>query len=817
MTFKYLIRTIIVLLFINVSVWAQTKSISKGTMVFRTPDAYKFPDGTELNDHANADKDNTIWTVYTIRNDVQAFDNPNTAIVARTLKFMTPAWVIGEKGDYLNLMEYNPAVPIDSKWKIGAEGTSIGWVKKKDLLLWSSSLVAKNTFVYLKALTVVSDLSVLKDLARYINSYNGEIKLYYDPPRTQVIQDKSLRLFQYIFISKMYISNNDTSYLLCKTNSITGRNCEDKILGWISSGLIKKWANCICIEPNQDANAIQERKQKTMNACIVGSTGEAIKFQSGTYPTDPLWKEDDSYKKLTSYDFRSPVIHQDNEGVITTGFTTDIISKSGQKIIGNSDRPLIDKNTAEILALAKKVNIVFVVDGSEEMGTYNETILKAIQKALDNIGISSEYQYKYGFVVYRDKSYKDCNADIVASSGLNSSVSSFLFNIKKELSAKYQCSEKSPYQPVFEAIMNGTRLFTERYESNILILVGSASNDPNDSQYTRSKVEEKLAQYGVTFSAIQANNGYAPEFEQFVTDARDIIKNSSSMLNDDINKTLELVNQKKDFKKPVFSARNTTGTVWSINVPNDGPVNDYLLFPLEGSSMRVDEVEIALDSLVLNADRSIRMAVDGVINIIKGFETAGKAGFNPLIAKIFKNAVDFNKLDPSTINKYASENFQFFVQGYTTMSSKKLTYPIYSYTLLLTGSELDKILESYQRFGSGGNSDQQRQDVVEAFKQTLITYKGGSVDPKLLADMLKKKPAEVLTMITGLPVKNELLTKYSIDDLNNVKKVSDNNINTIANLLYEVSGKLEKIKNDKSNAKDALDGYFYWVSSNIFP
>ncbi len=799
-------------------IYAQVPVIKKGTSVFSKPLEYKDPTATTvILTNSKTNPSDETWVVYADRDGVQGFKTPTSGEVLATYKFMDKFYVIEESGDKLHLISYEGAKIL--KKSLQEPVNDGGWVQKDKLLLWGSTLQTSN-HIYLKALAVITDLSVLQgDIKKYMsdNEDSAGIRLFYSPTlaSSSVIEDKSIRLFQWIFIAKIYSANKDTSYLLVRKNGFGPPSIDRLVLGWVSSKVITKWADCVCLEPNWDPEAVAERKSKGYKSQIFCDKSDAEAYSSGKNDvvSNLKWDDDPYEQKKDPQWKRFPILGRpEGQDLIQTGFVTPIYNVQGKQTLTVDQQATMEGTTSEkVLKQARQVNIVVVIDGSSDLQLYRSSIISAITKSTASLEDLNEYTFNYGAVIYRDGSMNNCQGlDMTVDPvNLTSNQSDMIDKLQSKLSSTLTCSDNNPkYQAINKGLMRGIKMFDDAKESNIIILIGSVSDNPDDLA-GREEVIKKLADLHVTLVAFQAARG-SDESEDFKADIRKIMIESTKKMEQSFTNKLN----EKDYNLTVVEPKFTTQgrSIWYLKVPEASPVNDYILVPNVGDPMTPEKLSMALDSVFIRAYSYIELGIQQVTDKVSGIGEQS-IEFTPLMKMYMSNIIS-SGIDPEIAKKYAADNFQFFMKGFTCMRPKGLKNDVYKYVLLMTKDEFNRITEILDKFNnSSGDLATLRSDVKSAYYEMVKTYYGPSIK-----DPSKLKASEINALVFHLPTnaKNKLF-QYTLSDLEDVNKVSDEAIGSIAKQMTDSYSLLDQLSRDKRYSFRDFDIDFYWVPEEYLP
>jgi len=73
--------------------------------------------------------------------------------------------------------------------------------------------------------------------------------------------------------------------LVAKSNVITGLSVSNRILGWVSDKVVAEWGDRLCLEPNMEPEAVEERKFNKIKAALLIDENSANKYSSNLKQT----------------------------------------------------------------------------------------------------------------------------------------------------------------------------------------------------------------------------------------------------------------------------------------------------------------------------------------------------------------------------------------------------------------------------------------------------------------------------------------------------------------------------------------------------
>ncbi len=772
-----------------------------------------------------------LWVVFSDRDNNEAYTDATGAKVLSKLNFMQPFFVMDVKNDYVHLVKWVEQIDdyLDKGQKdytLSQELPDCGWVHKSKLLLWTHCLLDPNSGYFMKGLTI-NPLNSKEAIQDYITKPDS-LKLYNNPNLRQPPNDHQLRLFDFLFV---YKKEGNACLVAGQTHfysaARTAQRESHAIYGWVSSQFIKEWGQRICLEPNSEPNAANDRKMKNIKAAIFYDSTNAMSFaKTGKFnENDVAWDEDPYDIRMKTDLKRFPILNADlnniSNSIIHTGVTTAIF-KDGKQVQTNEQQGEILRKYNKLRENMRNVNIVFVVDGTEQIKDFktniSEVITNIARKIEDETGSrgddafgSGVNNYKLGLVAYRDDKLKNCPVDYEPVQYYPLTDDAILIRDKFNNDVKLNagCNKNESYRAVYKGLEYACRLFQGReYQSNIIFLIGAAGN-LKDNPY-RDDIAKLLYQYSVGLLAFQIKHPMAQAYFDFTDQISDILKGEMQRYQDTLN-TMPLENIKKA-GKVVFDINDRKQNLLKFDCPNKRPLPGEILFSDPNVTISPEilsrEVSAAFDSL-----RESKENLFEAMDFWLGGQGVRKE-INPGMLAFLKKL----NIDGETLRKSMNEkNYQLFVDGYLSLNCNNLNDKLFTYSVFLSRSELEDllgVLKTINVQGNGSDKDN-RNAMVAAMKKEVLALFG----PTESKEVLKKMSIDdLIKRITGVQSRNSLFKKYTIQNLLNSKLVPlaefDQISASIANAVQDLN---EYKMNDSYTFKSLKEEDFFWVPQSLFP
>lgn len=808
MSFKSL-QIFIIVLFFSTGVNAQ---FDKKETILRQPTEYENPNG-DIQAPTHPEK-NKEWIVFSDRDDNKTYKNADENSGEKAVvNFLDAFYVIDEKGPYVHLAKYNVRMKDDANQrKLKKEAVDMGWIKKEFLLLWNHSLVNDKRFKR-KALPIIKDEAAFKNPASYIKT-GGQLKVFRSPNGDKE-NDKEVRMFQFLYVFK----ESGNRILIAKSDVFTPMSVDNQVLGWVPKDIVQPWESRVCLEPNQDEAAVQERKDLNIRANLFLNQDAADNFRSSGVCNDKLGDIDPMEKQLLPDWKRFPILSENPSAkTIETGFITDIIDKSSnQKVINLEQQASANKEFEIIRDNIRQVNIVFVVDGGDGMTEYFPSVITAIDKIFKyNDGSQSNNRLKYGAVVYRDYSDANCpdGDKSVKKSNLTTNYAEIATFLNNE-ALIHSCNDVEKTQAVNLGLFTALKMLDNSSksvdQSNIVVLIGGPSNRKDETKYSNDLIAQMMTKVRANMLVFQANNASGEVYRSFVSDMFSNMKNASYDLFKQLNADKIMP---KNIPPPVMIPG--IDRVKKFDYPKTSAVMGEVIYPTAGSQLSTDILSSEVDSMIELTQIDIERKINRIASQYEGIgdKADNTSVLDPSIL-IYFHSLGIKIPDQNLVKQYMKSNYQFFIKCYASPDCDKLNNPVFSRVLFVNQDELDELRRCFKNLANEtGDINSLRTSMFNAFNEILVTYLGEKEAKLALSN---KSEEEVMEMLTGIRKNKGLLTKFTIKDILDSKKVSKEDLLEIQSVFARKKLRLDEISNDPRYKFKSNDEMFFWVPEDALP
>ncbi len=773
---------------------AQSSSL-KNKKILQIPELYikpvvRVPINTSDLDRLEIKGPRNDWVVYSDRENNPTYQKPGGKEIYQTMGFMESFYVVDDKGKYVRLVKYDPTIVANSSTRRidYKKALDYGWVEKAKLLLWRNCLVNEQTDFKLRAMTV-HQVSALEN---GFNNKQKKVKLY-NTPASLNENENDIRLLEFLYVYK-----KEEGRLLVGVGEQLRPSLEEdaKIKGWISEDYVQIWAQRLCIEPNDDSKAANERKTKGVKTSLLSSHEAALAFseKKGGLDKKVIWDRDTYEKGYEPQIKRSPILATLDNDVYQTGVITDIYNKNREVIVSAEEHAILEKEYNDIRDKRQLVDIFFVIDGSAGNHSYIGPIVQAIENS-KNLFDASSKTYRFGTVIYGN-----AGQGVLKKQALSKNVHRTLSAIKS-IGEKEVGEDNGEMTDMYVGLEEALRGF-DKGKTNMIVLIGDTGNSLNGND---AKVIERMKTLECGLISFQTRNIGGMEgraYQYFINQSKKIIKEAAK------RSKLPVANFENIDKKYT----DKEGVTYRLKFPQESIAPGSLTYLDRGEVMSQvdleDEIRAMFTAFEIEHERLMR---DLDCKIYVDCETT----INEAVLDYILSAMPEEKVDDSLIDRLWEMDYQLFVESYAPMKVEGLEYPLFKHVLFLDDSELYEIKQELQKLVTPDlEASKLREDLINAYKQILIKHFGNDL---ARGQITNKTPGEIIKLVTGLPSATEILNDFTIGELADRRKVPDAKLEE---LFYHVANKVEALDEVTGNPAyffRSRNETYYWVPQEVLP
>ncbi len=770
----------------------------------------------------------TPWIVISDRDNNKAYEKPDQdSKVQSTVNFKDWFFVVDSNKDWVKVVKARRSGGL----KIKSIQQDIGWIPKKNLVLWSNSLIDPKSLIHRKIFL----LNKVKDMDNILKSDNKEIvKIYKSPNGSKTIGSKTIYEFYFVY------KRENGRLLIGKDSRLTTNSLESTLIGWVREARASKWNTRIALEPNFDDAAFNERKDDP-NKRVVGfmDPGGAMAYaNSGRIIEDKvLWNNDpitrnpselaSDGKRLRGEVVRFPMI-DNTDKYFRTGAIAEVTTQSMMDLVQSEiDEVKWATITSDVEENNKKrefINVMFLIEGTRSMFNYKQAIMNAMSN-LEN-KIPDNVKIKYGAAVYRDTPEKEVNKlfEMQELTQDRSKVVNFVDQLEFD-SWKDSDDWTAARYGLLQTLKKGG---FSTSESNIIVALGNYGDYKNDVVRSTAAEEmkdetlverdeilnflDKLDMHMVSIQCVSERNRQGTSFNKLMR---------TMMLESSQRQHRDYVQLKEYF--PGFKVANPSMADLldgnDIGIEN-GPSFGRLVKPPLSNQLKGADVE----NYVLESVKMIYDQVDAFRSEMSSLTESGNAmdqstgTWSPAIARevyrLLNKAQKGKGYSAEDLKKIVHEKYHLYREIYVAKQPSNADNSALSYVLFMPYEDLVTYIENLKRLAAAYDSspDKQRDALMSTFTELLKQFTGN--DNMSKRDVEKFSSAELAARMQG--VEKEGLEfgnrmNFKIGDIRNEKKMPDDEL---AKLIEEILDKTKELNRIKDLGKKYE--FCYPTSNNVY-
>lgn len=757
------------------------------------------------------------WVVFSDRDGNTTYYDRNCTREKEKLFFLEACIVAEETEDALRLVRFDLInAPFEEKpgskksefqFKKGVDEQDVGWIKKRNCLLWSNSLISTESNYTQKAIAV-KKFTGKEDIKNIIKK--GLLDLYERPFTDREFKaSKDISIFQYLFPYKM----EGDMILLGKSSRIAANSVSDEILGWAHKDQIHLWENAVCLRVNFEPDAIQERRKNKVDVNFFPTIQEAVNFRDrGTGESMPFLYSDPSKESAGGVEANNPyllgfpiIATTQEQNIYKTGYITNTVNERGESVFTVRKQAELNAKYELMRRNKQNVNIVFVVDGA------NRKLIRTITSALNGMSIIdgggdiSKFKYRLGAVVFNGDGCEEEEKILP----LNTNKENFVYKFNAEATTIPTCLANRSIEgaPLNKALIKACDLFEDATTTNLLIVVGSVA-DPNKA--LRESAKSELVSKEAKVLMIQANNKDGKLYDQFLKDVKYLMESAATIIDN------------KYFKEDLSSGKIRKATLYKgtgdYSYLENSVVTGEIHWRDIGEEFRATDIQNIIKKAINKNERNMtdilaayQTNTTGADKRVSGIDDVDQQN-NQKAMMAYMQAVG---IDPEDVEVLANnENYQLFLPAYVPVTTKKLINPLMVRTLFVSRKEFERLDDIFAKLNDSYATQSVRDNVVLTIQQIILEYKGGD---QQLDDLKEFTLDDFMKIVTGLSmISNNPIWKYNLNDLKNAKKISSAEIEKLKNIFYSIHKRVKGIGTNLNYRIIQDDMEYMWVPEFAF-
>lgn len=772
----------------------------------------------------------TPWMVISDREDNPVYDAPNGNAI-HSIGFRQSFYVVEEKGAWVKLIEGR----VDGLKVVSTN--PVGWVEKKNLLCWTKGLSSLKSLISKKVLLLNKAGEIELLMKDRLAGKDKNIVDVFSGPNTVSTQE-ALKIFDPYFVLKRDLEHNK---LLISRDAIISEFNMESIIGWVDGRKCVDWNNRVCLEPNFEEAAFQERAADTARFALRAFTdlASAEDFAKGNgKPRNVYWSDEPVKvdpnllvdRRLPGSVLRMPMIdlvQSAGEQYFETGVVGSILvlkrEGEGIEFIPEVEYDKLMENANKVEKASDNLNIFFTIEGTDCTYAYRQQIITAIQNISNTItkGIAS---VKFGVLVYRDIPEESVLINglktdrLVEMQELTSNVQQVLdFLEKVDYSNKLDRDEwTAMYYGISESLKNAG---FQKDQTNVMVIMGCSGDFKVDSKkggrremavkdghkalfMSNEILLNSLGEFNIHLYAVQLRNDGITASKSYAA----------------ISQVLMLEAAKNDFNKYCGNDRDPLTAEFLRFIQQDyqldvvaPTMDDYdagdniplvnsrlpgrLVRPPEGKQIPVLKLEPILNGFVAESIENIT-GLELIVSSLHG--DAGQSVQQVLRETPPEFEGDIGRLQPAILQyllqQYKSvditqelvkvsfeEKYKLFVDVFIPKKIEGARYPTVSFSVFMPAEELYHYQQTISRLLVGGSYSDKRAKLFEVHKDLVAQFAGEDETRKKNPETFTRK--ELASLLYGLRSEglqeDWLLGGIRPHDFIDEKKVSNSEIDEL--------------------------------------
>lgn len=778
----------------------------------------KMTDDLRVKYDPDSPKSGVPWFVFSSQENNPTYQTSSGDKVKKYLNFLDKLYIKEIDGKYAHVYKDNN---LSVNWVFSSNAEDMGWIKMESLLLSNFCFVTKRSHIAKKCMILNTYNSLKKK--DFKDAKSDFVNFYLDPELKQKTGEQS-KIFQIFYIYKMKWKKGKPYSLLIGVSQFISnpddrKDVKNTIKGWIPYDRIVEWNHRIAIEPNPEFAVAKERKNKNIKATIFDSFDKAQAFKQGK-PVNPnyvLWNKDTYEKRKPGAWIRFPLINAD-KGIYTVGVMGNLQSINGNLLSTREEDAEMRAKTANTAQKYRKINILFIVDGTSSMGKYfQSSIIPAITETVNTLVKNEKLNdFHFGALIYRDADEGDRLTEQIS---LTSNTDKLINGLKSIKAIDYH--DRSIGEAVYKGLYSGFRSVLESDdETNLVIIIGDAGNrEDSRTHIDEGKLVSLMVKRNASIICFQVFHGSNPEYDDFKTQTMRIINKVALTQNENIKKTME--NAGQESKLNYIEKDNSY--IWN------GSKYYQAIYANEGETRKTSDLKKAIVKAIAKENERINdiittrnlvfeegASIDNAKKIVASTEseTDDIKQTDALGAGFFKLMQDAGLTDDQ-IARAIKDKVQIYNEGYTPITVNGLNNELYKRVLLYSADEFNDMYSILNSLMEARDAPDRRAKLHDTWEGILKGYLG-NLDK---SELEKMSIGEIQEMVFGLPGVDGLIKNVSLRDITDESKINDKELGIYLGRIKQKFRKLQGILNDANNPLIFYTNNlkYYWIDEDFIP
>lgn len=641
------------------SLMTACKPVNSLTKIMKTPDEFtrNYCCG-EVTVPKSAER-GTPWIVYSDRNQNPTYFIPGGKVKQKEVSYFDALAVIGEKGDYVEVVKYEKGVFEGKRVKDPDKAEYLGWIPKSNLILSSKAMTDVATGLVMKMLTTINDTLPLSHTDKFFTG--DEVTLYSEPELLNPIG--TIPFQKPVFLSKRSVDHSKC--LVIGVEDFTSEKASSVKSGWVSSSMLRPMGEMLyCDFSEMPIKRFTVSNPKSgMAYSIPASVTRRYLFPY----------------KLPDFVGLNPVYKieefADNSIVVKTSAPISIINDENNLVYSLAGTPISKSYYDELSVNLKNVNIMVAFSGQKEVDAKFNQYVGFLQQLAGIVKRhSSDFNFRLGYCVGFDADNKD-----FSRCQPSDNIPFVLSNLEKY--ADDTTRKVKFHNDAWFALRESVKLLSQhKGEQNIVIVIGENGNQKEqiDEALVNSLVDVNCRIIGCQLFSNSGNS-----FNNFVLQVEDMITRSADKMAKEKKKLLVHSEQLNSNNK----YREFTENVYGLDYPTNSMQQGWVIFPRKKETLSPDLLLAVTDSTISMLEYETKSILDHISETFKN-SGVGRTLINLNWLRLNGFSTDYKGIS----NEFQTLASKTPVSNYSAnlrVDAKELKKG--KYMLFVTDSELNRI------------------------------------------------------------------------------------------------------------------------------
>ncbi|MCA1744188.1 MAG: hypothetical protein LC643_00455 [Bacteroidales bacterium] len=572
--------------------------VNRFTKLEKTPQAYSMNYCASDIKAPKSILNKAAWVVYSDRENNVSYRKPGSRHKQNEIGFLEPFLVIGQKGDFLQIIKYDPEITKDDQLTDHKAAEYYGWIHKSRLILSPKGSTNLTNNLANKQIIALTDTNTLQKPANYFTG--DSVKLFKDPHLR--IEHALVGLHEVVYLLKY--SDDNKRVLIARKSELTPDEAGIDILGWVSRPLIQ---------------SIGQQLFWDMSAVLRNGYREDL-----TIVQPPAIKYNPVYSRSTV----------DDKKVIETGMFTPVVDKSDNYVFNVNGKAITYNQSKQIEANLKRLNIVFVIEAGAVTFDQFPTLVNAVQNMQTTFeDKESGFFYQFGSVLSMTE---NDSVPVTHSAPLHPDFSRVLETLI-DRSAKIEGYSPLSNEHAWKGLEAAIHLVDEQTEAtNIILLLGETGNH---LEWPNAEIKQRLSDNNCRLLGLQLYSGSDNYYNNFVLQIAQIIEGYADAIADEKKSTILFPNQLRDEN----AFREEGKNAYMLDFPDRSMTQGGIVFPEKEERLALEVITSSIDSFLVQIKQD---NISLINNLHAAFNTFGshRDKYDSLLVKKFHFYPETNNL-----------------------------------------------------------------------------------------------------------------------------------------------------------------------------